>query len=92
MKTNTILLSLIFFMMSTFTALTQSTNSIHEQSIGIVISSNDPETDWNAFRLANYAVQQGDWLLKLFVYSFEGVSRKVLNLQQIEIQQAQSPF
>ncbi len=28
--------------------------------IGIVISSNDPETVWNAFRLANYSVQESD--------------------------------
>lgn len=30
------------------------------QKIGIVISSNDPETVWNAFRLANYSIEQGD--------------------------------
>ena len=28
--------------------------------IGIVIYSNDPETVWNAFRFANYAVKAGD--------------------------------
>jgi sulfur relay (sulfurtransferase) complex TusBCD TusD component (DsrE family) len=28
--------------------------------IGIVIYSNDPETVWNAFRLANYALDQQD--------------------------------
>jgi len=28
--------------------------------IGIVISSNDPETVWNAFRFANFACQKGD--------------------------------
>lgn len=27
---------------------------------GIVISSNDPETVWNAFRLGNFARGQGD--------------------------------
>lgn len=30
------------------------------KTIGIVISTNDPETVWNVFRLANYSVQQGD--------------------------------
>ncbi|MBI5915444.1 MAG: DsrE family protein [Bacteroidetes bacterium] len=30
------------------------------QTIGIVISANDPETVWNAFRFANYSVGQGD--------------------------------
>jgi sulfur relay (sulfurtransferase) complex TusBCD TusD component (DsrE family) len=33
---------------------------IKPQTIGIVISTNDPETAWNAFRLANYSVGQGD--------------------------------
>ncbi len=28
--------------------------------IGIIISSNDPETVWNAFRFGNFAAQEGD--------------------------------
>lgn len=28
--------------------------------VGIVISSNDPETVWNAFRFANFALKEGD--------------------------------
>jgi len=28
--------------------------------LGIVISSNDPETVWNAFRLGNFALGKGD--------------------------------
>ena len=28
--------------------------------LGIIIYSNDPETVWNAFRLANYAIKEGD--------------------------------
>lgn len=28
--------------------------------VGIIISSNDPETVWNAFRLGNFALTQGD--------------------------------
>ncbi|MBI5001267.1 MAG: DsrE family protein [Euryarchaeota archaeon] len=28
--------------------------------LGIVIYSNDPETVWNAFRLANFALREGD--------------------------------
>jgi len=28
--------------------------------IGIVIYSNDPETVWNAFRLSNFALKEGD--------------------------------
>ena len=37
-----------------------STMKSEKQSIGMVISSNDPETVWNAFRLANYSIEQGD--------------------------------
>lgn len=39
---------------------TKTTQQFKPQKIGIVISSNDPETVWNAFRLANYSVEQGD--------------------------------
>jgi uncharacterized protein involved in oxidation of intracellular sulfur len=28
--------------------------------LGIVVYSNDPETVWNAFRLANFSISQGD--------------------------------
>ncbi len=28
--------------------------------LGIVISTNDPETAWNAYRLANFAATEGD--------------------------------
>jgi uncharacterized protein involved in oxidation of intracellular sulfur len=27
---------------------------------GIIIYSNDPESVWNAFRLGNYAIKEGD--------------------------------
>ncbi len=38
----------------------KATQKTKPSSIGIVISSNDAETVWNAFRLANYSLQQGD--------------------------------
>ena len=28
--------------------------------LGIVISTNEPETVWNAYRLANFALNEGD--------------------------------
>jgi uncharacterized protein involved in oxidation of intracellular sulfur len=34
--------------------------STEATSIGIVIHSNDIETVWNVFRLANYAIGEGD--------------------------------
>ncbi len=39
---------------------TKSKQTNEPSKIGIIISSNDPETVWNAFRLANYSVQEGD--------------------------------
>ena len=39
---------------------TKTTETDKPSKIGIVISSNDPETVWNAFRLANYSVLEGD--------------------------------
>jgi uncharacterized protein involved in oxidation of intracellular sulfur len=36
--------------------------------LGMVIYSNDPETVWNAFRLANHALGQGDEV-KVFLLS-----------------------
>ena len=38
----------------------KAAQKIKPKTIGIVISTNDPETVWNAFRLANYSVGQGD--------------------------------
>ena len=29
-------------------------------NLGIVITSNHPETVWNAFRLANFSIKKGD--------------------------------
>lgn len=39
---------------------TQPTETKKPVKIGIVISSNDPETVWNAFRFGNYSLNQGD--------------------------------
>lgn len=38
----------------------QKTETHQTTSIGMVIYSNDVETVWNAFRLANYSKNQGD--------------------------------
>jgi len=38
----------------------KSTEIKKSMKIGIVISSNDPETVWNAFRFGNYSLNQGD--------------------------------
>lgn len=68
-KLKNILLLLILICFSTNTVNAQNSGSYGNTKttqtnkplkIGIVISSNDPETVWNAFRLANYSVQEGD--------------------------------
>ena len=40
--------------------LNSGSPSFSATSLGMVIYSNDVETVWNAFRLANYAKNQGD--------------------------------
>lgn len=87
MYRNTILLSWIVFMLSSISAFSQTTDTLPKRkSIGIVISSNDPETVWNAFRLANYAVQQGDsvsvFLLGKGVES-ESISSEAFNTKEM---------
>ena len=45
--------------------------------MGIVISTSDAETAWNAYRLANYSLQQGD-SVKVFLMG-KGVESEVAN-------------
>jgi len=47
--------------------------------IGIIIYSNDPETVWNAFRLGNYAIKEGDEV-KAFL-SGKGVESESIDMK-----------
>lgn len=62
MKKTIFSLSIIFLFLSN--GFSAKGNSKPEQysptSIGMVIYSNDVETVWNAFRLANHSINQGD--------------------------------
>ena len=57
-----------FFFLLVFTTISLSGQNSGEKltpdylstSIGMVIYSNDVETVWNAFRLANYSINKGD--------------------------------
>jgi uncharacterized protein involved in oxidation of intracellular sulfur len=69
LKSKKIFLLLILICLSANTVNAQSSGNYSDtktkqtnkpSKIGIIISSNDPETVWNAFRLANYSVQEGD--------------------------------
>jgi len=45
------------------TSNTNGTKNVADKNalkIGIILSSNDVETVWNAFRLANYSISEGD--------------------------------
>jgi uncharacterized protein involved in oxidation of intracellular sulfur len=51
--------------------------------IGVVIYSNDPETVWNAFRLGNFAVKEGDDV-KVFLLA-KGVEVESLVTERFKI-------
>jgi uncharacterized protein involved in oxidation of intracellular sulfur len=52
--------------------------------LGIVISSNDPETVWNAFRFANHAVKQHGDEVRVFLLG-KGVEAESLNTDKFTI-------
>ncbi|MDP3900600.1 MAG: DsrE family protein [bacterium] len=53
--------------------------------LGIIISQTNPETNWNAFRLANFAIKQGDEV-KIFLVG-EGVEYEASNSEKFNIQE-----
>ena len=62
MKKTILSLAVIFLLLSNSLSAQFSlkTEKYTPTSIGMVIYSNDVETVWNAFRLANHSVKQGD--------------------------------
>ncbi len=63
---------------------------LNAQKIAIVISSNDPETVWNAFRLANYSVEQGD-SVSVFLLG-KGVESPGIVSQDFDIKEMMETF
>lgn len=51
--------------------------------LGIIVYSNDPETVWNAFRLANTAVKYGD-NVKIFLLG-KGVEAESIGIEQFKV-------
>ncbi len=51
--------------------------------IGIVVYSNDPETAWNAFRYANFALKEGDQV-KIFLTG-RGVEAESLDTEKFPV-------
>jgi|SRR3989344_3018285 len=58
--------------------------------IGIVISQNDPETVWNALRLANLAVNKGD-IVSMFLTG-KGVEYEQLSSPKFNIKEQAGKF
>jgi hypothetical protein len=54
-----------------------------KMKIGIVIYSKDPETVWNAFRLADFALKEGD-TVKAFLLA-KGVESESLDIEQFKV-------
>jgi len=53
--------------------------------LGIIISQTNPETNWNALRLANFAIKEGDEV-KIFLVG-EGVEYEASNSEKFNIQE-----
>ncbi len=65
-------------------------NSLKKEKIGIVLYSNDPETVWNAFRLANYSISEGD-TVSVFLLG-KGVEAKDLKSKVFDIKEKMKEF
>ena len=58
--------------------------------LGIIISQTNPETNWNALRLANFAIKEGDEV-KIFLVG-EGVEYEASNSEKFNIQEQVAEF
>jgi peroxiredoxin family protein len=58
--------------------------------IGIIVSSNDTETVWNAFRLGNYALTMGD-MVKVFLLG-KGVESESLDTDKFKVTEQMRAF
>jgi uncharacterized protein involved in oxidation of intracellular sulfur len=58
--------------------------------IGIIISSNDAETVWNAFRYGNFALKEGD-AAKIFLMG-KGVEAESLDTEKFAVTQQMKDF
>ena len=58
--------------------------------LGVVITSNHPETVWNAFRLANFSLSKGD-KTSIFLMA-NGVEAEGLNTERFDITNQMESF
>ncbi len=67
-----------------------ATQKTKPSTIGIVISSNDPETVWNAFRLANYSLKEGD-TVSIFLLG-KGVESPNISTSDYDVKEMMEDF
>ena len=63
---------------------------VHKMKMGMVIYSSDPETVWNAFRLGNFALKEGDEV-KAFLLA-KGVESESLDTDQFKVTEQMQSF
>lgn len=99
MKLKNTLLIFCFCLTTTITALGQATYTCTENktltamdkaNLGIVIYSNDTESVWNAFRLANFAASQKD-IVKVFLLG-KGVEAQDLTSEKFDVKKQMETF
>jgi len=68
----------------------KTTKELKKEKIGIIIYSNDPETVWNAFRLADYSQEEGD-TVSVFLLG-KGVEAPEINNPDFNINEKMNSF
>jgi sulfur relay (sulfurtransferase) complex TusBCD TusD component (DsrE family) len=63
---------------------------VQKMKVGIVIYSKDPETVWNAFRFANFALKEGDET-KVFLLG-KGVECESLDTEKFNVTEQMNSF
>ena len=58
--------------------------------IGLIISSNDSETVWNAFRFANFSLRKKD-IVKVFLIG-KGVEAEIVSSEKFNIKEQMETF
>jgi uncharacterized protein involved in oxidation of intracellular sulfur len=98
MKTYLFFIYLMIFFSSFGFSLSQENNSqqvikareLKKEKIGIIIYSNEPETVWNAFRLANFSQEEGD-TVSVFLLG-KGVEAPEINNPDFNIKEKINSF
>jgi len=77
------LTTLVYSQSTTGCGTTKTTETIKSVKMGIVISTNDAETVWNALRLANYSRSEND-TVSIFLLG-KGVELQTINDKKFDV-------